>query len=141
MQDAEYVVGTEYVHHARYDVCRNALQVTEIRLHTQTRNTSCIRHTLGLPECIAKLRVTVTGRSAGVAWWYYGFGFWVSRGAVGCFAQGGVESSTLLNIENTAVHGEDYDDDLAYFNVKVTDPKTGEVYEVQAPEVLSLIHI
>jgi ferredoxin len=48
---------------------------------------------------------------------------------------GGVAlASGLLNVENKAAFGKDWDPACPVFTVKVTDPVTGIVLEIQAPE-------
>eukprot|EP00238_Polyblepharides_amylifera_P011507 CAMPEP_0196579548 /NCGR_PEP_ID=MMETSP1081-20130531/22679_1 /TAXON_ID=36882 /ORGANISM="Pyramimonas amylifera, Strain CCMP720" /LENGTH=257 /DNA_ID=CAMNT_0041899171 /DNA_START=286 /DNA_END=1059 /DNA_ORIENTATION=+ len=47
---------------------------------------------------------------------------------------GSVPSSTTVNIENRAWHGDTWDEEVPVYNVKITDPVTGQVFEVQSPE-------
>jgi len=39
-----------------------------------------------------------------------------------------------VNIENTAWVGDEYDDEVPTYNIKITDPVTGQVFDIQSPE-------
>uniref|UniRef100_A0A7S0RV51 2Fe-2S ferredoxin-type domain-containing protein n=1 Tax=Pyramimonas obovata TaxID=1411642 RepID=A0A7S0RV51_9CHLO len=49
--------------------------------------------------------------------------------------QGGKDLGTdVVNIENKALVGTEYDPDVPVYNIKITDPVTGHVYDVDCPD-------
>lgn len=49
--------------------------------------------------------------------------------------QGGVDlGADVVNIENKAMVGTDYDPEVPVYNIKITDPVTGQVYDVNCPD-------
>eukprot|EP00976_Prorocentrum_cordatum_P063864 1177255-Prorocentrum_minimum.AAC.1 len=49
--------------------------------------------------------------------------------------QGGVDlGKNVVNIENKAMVGIDYDPEVPVYNIKITDPVTGHVYDVNCPD-------
>lgn len=44
-----------------------------------------------------------------------------------------------VNVENKAMVGDEWDEEVPVYSVKVTDPVTGKAFDIQAPEVRFLV--